>query len=75
MVLDLIVQKPDDGFTAETPSLRGCETWAPTEEEAIDKATELARFYLGLGENDEMKTDKARGDSARKVYKLIFKKR
>jgi predicted RNase H-like HicB family nuclease len=75
MVIDLIVRQSDDGYTAEAPSLRGCETWAPTEEAAIDKAVELARFYLGLAENDEMKTDKARGDRAVKVYKLIYKKR
>ncbi len=37
MILDLIVKKTDDGFTAEIPSLKGCESWAHNEEQVLDK--------------------------------------
>jgi predicted RNase H-like HicB family nuclease len=27
MILDIIVKKTDDGYIAEIPSLKGCESW------------------------------------------------
>ena len=38
MILDLIVTKTNDGYTAEIPSLKGCESWAHQEDEVIEKA-------------------------------------
>lgn len=74
MVLEMIVEQSDDGYTAEIPSLSGCDTWAATEDEAIDKIIELARFYLNLPDSEKMKIDKARGNFKKKIYKIIFNK-
>lgn len=74
MVLDLIVIKTDDGFTAEVPSLKGCECWSHTEEEALDKILELAEFYLNRTEKQKIKLDVARKVKNKTIYKLIFEK-
>lgn len=74
MVLDLIVTKTDDGFTAEIPSLKGCESWAHEEEDAINKSIELLRFYVNLNENTEIKIDKSRRSKNKTIYKLVFDK-
>ena len=73
MVLDVIVTKSDDGFTAEIPSLKGCESWAHDEETVLDKIIELASFYLQTN-TDKFKLDKARVKANISVYKLVFNK-
>ena len=75
MILDINVKKEDDGFTAEIPSIRGCEVWAPNEDEVLDKIVELAKYYLKLEGTEKMKIDKAQDDFTDKVYKLIFTKK
>lgn len=74
MVLDLIVTKTDDGFTAEIPSIKGCESWAHVEDEAIDKAIELFKFYIQAKPELKLKIDRARKEENRIVYKIIFDK-
>jgi predicted RNase H-like HicB family nuclease len=74
MILDLIVTKTNDGYTAEIPSLKGCESWAHLEDEVIEKIFELAVFYLGLDSAKELKIDKARTSKNKSVYKLVFDK-
>jgi len=73
MILDVIVKKSDDGFTAEIPSIKGCESWAHDEETVLDKIIELASFYLKT-KPDKFKLDKARAKSNISVYKLVFDK-
>lgn len=74
MVLDLIVHYSDDGFSSEVPSIKGCESWANNEDEAIDKAVELVRYYLKLPESSKIKVDRARKEESFIIYKLIFDK-
>lgn len=74
MVIDLIVYFSDDGFSSEVPSIKGCESWAHTEDEVIDKTIEIARFYLKLSDSVKIKVDKARKEENRNIYKLIFDK-
>jgi hypothetical protein len=73
MVLDIVVHRSDDGYTAEVPSLKGCETWAHDEDTVINKVLELVAFYLKT-DQASFKIDKARGKGTRTVYKLIFSK-
>ena len=73
MILDIIVKKTDDGYTAEIPSLKGCESWAPDEETVLNKILELASFYLRTSK-EKFKVDKARVKSNTSVYKLVFNK-
>ena len=74
MVIDLIVTNTGDGFTADIPSINGCESWAHKEEDAINNAIELLRFYISLPEEHEIKIDRARKTSSKIVYKLVFNK-
>ena len=74
MVLDLIIDKTGDGFTAEVPSIKGCETWAHEEDEAINKSLEMLSFYLSLPKDTEIIIDKARRSSSKTIYKLVFDK-
>lgn len=74
MILDIIVTKEADGYTAEIPSIKGCESWAEDEEEVLDKILELAKYYMKLQSNDKIHYDKARGTTYRKVYKLVVNK-
>lgn len=74
MVLDLVVSNTGDGYTANVPSLNGCESWAHEEEDAIENVIELLRFYLSLPTDTEIKVDKARGSKTKVIYKLVFDK-
>jgi predicted RNase H-like HicB family nuclease len=74
MILDLIVKKTDDGFTAEIPSLKGCESWAHNEEQVLDKIMEIASFYLRIDSLKKLKLDKARVSKNKTVYKLVIDK-
>lgn len=74
MVLDLIVIKTDDGYTAEIPSIKGCESWAHIEDDAINKTIELFKYYIQAKPDFKLKIDKARKEGNKTVYKIIFDK-
>lgn len=74
MVLDLIIDKSGDGFSADIPSIKGCECWAHEEDDAISKSLELLSFYLNLPEENKIAVDKARTSKYKTVYKLVFDK-
>jgi predicted RNase H-like HicB family nuclease len=73
MILDILLKETDDGFTAEIPSLKGCESWAHDEDTVLDKVLELAAFYLKT-DIKRFKVDKARKIKNKTIYKLIFNK-
>jgi predicted RNase H-like HicB family nuclease len=73
VVLDIIVTKTNDGFTAEIPSITGCESWANDEDTVLSKILELAAFYLKT-DIKKFKLDKARKVRDHSVYKLVFYK-
>ena len=73
MVIDLIITNTNDGFTAEVPSIKGCESWAHDEETVIEKIIELTAFYTQLPIK-EFKLDRARREENKIIYKLIFHK-
>jgi predicted RNase H-like HicB family nuclease len=74
VVLDLIVLQTDDGFSVEIPSIKGCESWAHNEEDAISRTLEMFRFYIQAESNFKIKIDLARKEGYKKVYKIIFDK-
>ena len=73
MILDLIINNTDDGYTAEIPSLKGCESWAHDEETVMNKVLELAAFYLKT-DVKKFKVDRARKIKNKIIYKLVFNK-
>lgn len=74
MVLDLHVVHTDDGYSTEVPSIKGCESWAHKEDEAIDKTIELLKYYLHFPDDKKISIDRARREKSLTVYKLIFDK-
>lgn len=74
MVIDLVVTNTGDGFTADIPSINGCESWAHKEDDAINNVIELLRFYINLSADQEIKIDRARKTSSKIIYKLVFNK-
>lgn len=74
MILDLNINSSDDGYNAEIPSLPGCDCWAHTEDEVIQKSLELLRYYLKIPAENKIEIDKARRTGRITVYKLIFEK-
>lgn len=73
MVIDLVVTKTNDGYTAEVPSIKGCESWAHDEDTVIDKILDLSSYYLKISVK-EIKIDRARKEENTIIYKLIFDK-
>lgn len=74
MILDIIVKKTDDGYTAEIPGIKGCESWAHDEDTVMDKITDLAAYYLKIDSKDKFKIDRARSGKNKVIYKLVFNK-
>ncbi|RKY93711.1 MAG: hypothetical protein DRQ01_04070 [Ignavibacteriae bacterium] len=73
MILDVVVTETNDGYTAEIPSLSGCESWAHDEDTVLKNILELASFYLNVN-TKKFKFDKARRIKNRSIYKLVFNK-
>jgi predicted RNase H-like HicB family nuclease len=73
MILDIVIHKSDDGFTAEIPSLRGCESWAHDQDTVLKNIFELASYYLKT-DISKFKLDKARETKTKIIYKLVFDK-
>ena len=73
MILDIVVTQTNDGYTAEIPSLSGCESWAHDEDTVLSKILELASFYLKT-DVQKFKLDKARKIKSQSIYKLVFNK-
>ena len=73
MILDIVVHKSDDGFTAEIPSLKGCESWAHDLDTVLNNIIELASYYLKTDIN-KFKLDKARETKTKIIFKLVFDK-
>ncbi len=72
MILDLIVSKEIDGFSAKVNSLEGVESWAENEEDAIRKVLELIVFYFNLESEKEIKVDKIKKSGNFNQYKIVF---
>lgn len=74
MTLTMIVTKTDDGFTAEVPSIKGCESWAHDEDTVIDKTLDLVAFYLKLP-LPYFAINRIRKENNKTFYKIIFNKK
>jgi predicted RNase H-like HicB family nuclease len=66
------VKHDDDGFTAEVPSIKGCESWAHNEDDAIKGVLEMVGFYLKLTDEIKITIDKAAKKKNVSIYKLLI---
>ena len=74
MVLDLVVTKTDDGYISEVPSIKGCESWAHIEDDAIEKVLEMLRFYIQVNDDFKFRIDLARKEENKIIYKIFLDK-
>lgn len=73
MILDIIIEKTNDGYNADIPSLQDCDTWAHDEETALNNILERVSFFLQV-DPKVLKIDKARIEHNHSIYKLIIDK-
>lgn len=73
MILDIIIEKTNDGYNADIPSLQDCDTWAHDEETALNNILERVSFFLQV-DPKVLKIDKARIEHNNSIYKLIIDK-
>lgn len=71
MIIDLIVKKELDGYSATVPSIKGFESWADNEEKAIDNILQMSDFYLNIPK-EKIVVDKARKENDVIIYKLVL---
>jgi predicted RNase H-like HicB family nuclease len=74
LILNIHITKTDDGFDAHVPCIKGCESWAASEDEALERILENVRYYLKLPKTTIVKVDKTKDNFRDKVYKLVFDK-
>ncbi|MGE5497384.1 MAG: type II toxin-antitoxin system HicB family antitoxin [Syntrophothermus sp.] len=74
MVLTLVVTKTDDGYTAEVPTLKGCESWAHDEDTAIDNTLDMVAFYLKLPQA-HFAMERTRRTGNNTYYQIVFNKK
>ncbi|MCJ7555257.1 MAG: hypothetical protein MUO34_15405 [Ignavibacteriaceae bacterium] len=73
MILDIVIEKTNDGFNADVPSLRECDTWAHDEETVINNILERVSYFLRIDQK-LFKLDKARRENNFTIYKLVIDK-
>ena len=73
MILDIVIEKTNDGFNADAPSLRECDTWAHDEETVINNILERVSYFLRIDQK-LFKLDKARRENNFTIYKLVIDK-
>ncbi len=73
MILDIIIEKTNDGYNAEVPSLQDCDTWAHDEDTAISNILERVSYFLMIDQK-YLKLDKARRENNMTIYKLVIDK-
>lgn len=73
MILDVVIEKTNDGYNADIPSLQDCDTWAHDEETAIINILERVSYFLQI-EQKLLKLDRARKEANFTIYKLIIDK-
>jgi predicted RNase H-like HicB family nuclease len=69
----VITRKSYDGVDASLPSIRECESWGKTEEEAIERLMERVAFFLRLPARFRHTLDRARVEDGTTYYSLIVK--
>lgn len=74
MQFQLVTEITPDGFDARLPSIRECESWGKTEEEALEKLMERVAYFLQLPVKFKHTIDRSRREDGQTFYTLIIKK-
>ncbi len=62
-----------DGIDARIPSIRECDVWGKTEEEALEKLLERVAYFLQLPPKFKYILDTSRRENGITHYTLIIK--
>ena len=66
-------RKSLDGVDASLPSIRECEAWGSTEEEALERLLERVAYFLRLPVRFRHTLDRARVEEGVTYYSLVVK--
>jgi len=69
----VVVEKCFDGVDASIPSIRECEVWASTEDDAIAALHERLAFFLRREPGFRQDLDFMRRENGKIYYKLIVR--
>ncbi len=67
----IVTRKTWEGVDASVPSIRECETWAKTEDEALDGVIERLKYFLSLPANAKYTLDKSFRENGSTYYTII----
>lgn len=71
--LSIVTRGTIDGVEAAVPSIRECETWGPTEDEALSRLLERVAFFLHLPNGFRHTLDRSRKEEGETHYVLIIR--
>jgi hypothetical protein len=69
----LVTEKRWEGVDASIPSIPECESWAKTEDEAIEALLERLAFFLQKEKGFRYDLDYMRREDGKVLYKLIVR--
>ncbi|MBI5648585.1 MAG: hypothetical protein HY962_16765 [Ignavibacteriae bacterium] len=75
MQFQVVIRKTYEGFDAAVPSIRECDSWAHTEDEAIERLLERVRFFLNLEAGRKHSLDVLRKEDGETYYTLTIRDR
>lgn len=68
----VVTKKTYDGIDALLPSIRECESWGKTEDEALAQLLERIAFFLNLPPKFKHTLDRSRVENEMTFYTLII---
>jgi hypothetical protein len=72
MQLQVRTRVEGDGVDASVPSIRECETWARSEDEALERLLERVAYFLRLPVDFEHRIDLQRREDGETWYTLVL---
>jgi hypothetical protein len=67
-----VTRKTYEGVDASVPSIRECETWAKTEDAAIDSLIERLKYFLSVPDDVKVILDKSRREGVETFYTIMI---
>lgn len=73
MQFQVVTEPSYDGVDARVPSIRECDSWGKTEDEALAHLLERVAFFLRLPAKFKHTLDRSRREDGMTYYTLIIK--
>ncbi len=69
----IVIEKSDTGVDASVPSIRECESWAATEDDAITAILDRLAYFIHRESGFKHILDFTREEDGKRYYKVIVK--